>query len=352
MSWLFSGLFGDGGGGGGSVAATPGYDDFSSPSAVGITVEGRVVGLFRKLPEQTSDCTFQRTRSSEVTVTEWGMQQSEESHRSKRWSPKVSPLKTPENARSRAVSVQSVEHYESLRSSHPEVATLQHDSEKLLGSFGENMVVDGLSSSTVCIGDVFGVPGSKLLLQVASPRCPCSSVDSAHGQMFKGPGVRRSCAGTGRAGWFFRVLRPGALSEGNVLRLQQRPHSIWTVWTIADLFYSTNTDFPYDPRAQILTAAKLDRLEAAVNLKELAEYEWGSWAAKLIDMHKQSVGDDATAAKPQKAKRAARDSTGKPATRPTASGRAGKAAKRAGTAASTVTNPLAKRRAHWPAGTR
>ena len=65
----------------------------------------------------------------------------------------------------------------------PDSTRRQHDKEKLLGSFGENLVVEGLSSSTVCIGDVFGVPGSRLLLQVASPRCPCSSVDSAHGKM-------------------------------------------------------------------------------------------------------------------------------------------------------------------------
>lgn len=150
-------------------------------------------------------------------------------------------------------------------------------------------------------------------------------MDAAHGKIYKGDGIRRRCAGTGQAGWFFRVLTPGTLSVGDVLRLRQRPHPTWTLWAISDLLFSTNTDYPYDPRAQNWTAAKLDKIKAAFNLKELGEYQWRSWAAELIDIA-AADGDD-TAARPKKAKTAAaRERTGKPTIKKTASGRAGKAA--------------------------
>lgn len=148
MSWIFSGLLG---GGAGSVAAAPGYDGFSSPPpAVSMTLEGRVVAIFRKPLEKLSDerkHVFLRERATAaepVMVDEWGMQGSSESHRGKRWDLKLSPLKTPKAGRDRAVSVQSAEHYVSLRSSHPEVDTLQHAAAQLLGTFGENMAVDGV----------------------------------------------------------------------------------------------------------------------------------------------------------------------------------------------------------------
>ena len=61
---------------------------------------------------------------------------------------------------------------------------------------------------------------------------------------YKGYGVRRRCAGTGQAGWFFRVLTPGTLSAGDTLRLLKRPNPTWTLWGVCDLLYSTETDYP------------------------------------------------------------------------------------------------------------
>lgn len=65
-----------------------------------------------------------------------------------------------------------------------------------------------------------------------------------HRDRYKGDGVRRLCAGTGQAGWFFRVLTPGKLSAGNMLRLLRRPNPTWTLWGVSDLLYSTKTDYP------------------------------------------------------------------------------------------------------------
>ena len=50
-----------------------------------------------------------------------------------------------------------------------------------------------------------------LVLQVTSPRRPCSKIDRAFGEMWNGQGVRAHCAKSGRAGIMCRVLSPGAL---------------------------------------------------------------------------------------------------------------------------------------------
>ena len=93
------------------------------------------------------------------------------------------PDDTEKAALDRAILVQSVEHLTALRSAFPAVTTLQHEVAALAGSFGENMLVSGLRSDTLCIGDVFEVPGSRLIVQVASPRLPCTQLDTAHGKM-------------------------------------------------------------------------------------------------------------------------------------------------------------------------
>ena len=106
-----------------------------------------------------------------------GVDASEEYHRAEYFAG------SEKGALDRAILVQSAEHLTALRSTFPGVATLQQEVVGLAGSFGENMLVSGLRSDTLCVGDVFEVPGSKLIVQVASPRRPCSQVDTAHGKM-------------------------------------------------------------------------------------------------------------------------------------------------------------------------
>ena len=47
---------------------------------------------------------------------------------------------------------------------------------------GENFFVDGLSQGELCIGDLFAVEGSSVVLEVASPRRPCDKWNKVHSE--------------------------------------------------------------------------------------------------------------------------------------------------------------------------
>ena len=144
------------------------------------------------------------------------------------------------------------------------------------GAFGENLWLEGeLKAASLCIGDTFvasrdGAP-TGLVLQVSSPRGPCSSIDSTHGRTPGAGGVSAACARLGLAGWFFRVLSPGDLAERDVLRLTARPHPEWTLERVSAVVKGAGFE-DGDREAD---------LGALVELEELAPFEWrdDAWAA-------------------------------------------------------------------------
>lgn len=123
------------------------------------------------------------------------------------------------------------------------------------GDWAENVLVSGEGNArTLCIGDVLMVrPGrrsaddiradisrqeeSALLLQVTSPRRPCSKVDLTFGRTWGRDGVRAYVARTGAAGWFVKILRPGELCDGDELAVVERPNPSWPLRRVASLLY-------------------------------------------------------------------------------------------------------------------
>lgn len=91
------------------------------------------------------------------------------------------------------------------------------------GAFGENLLIEGLSDATACIGDVFELGDA--LLQVSCPRIPCGTLARRHGR----PDIVARVFETGRGGWYFRVLREGFIQAGQPLALRERPHPDWNV---------------------------------------------------------------------------------------------------------------------------
>ena len=98
-----------------------------------------------------------------------------------------------------------------------------------LGSFGENLVVEGASDQDVCVGDLW-LAGA-LRLQVSQPRQPCGTL----ARHLDSSSVVERIWDTGRGGWYLRVLAPGLLSPG-ALELQDRPHPGWTVARVLRAF--------------------------------------------------------------------------------------------------------------------
>lgn len=102
------------------------------------------------------------------------------------------------------------------------------------GAMGENLTIAGLDETTVCIGDSFAV--GEATFQVSQPRQPCWKINRFHGDA----GVLKKVAGSGRIGWYLRVLRCGGIAAGQSITLLARPHPAWTIARAWEVFTNRN----------------------------------------------------------------------------------------------------------------
>jgi MOSC domain-containing protein YiiM len=128
------------------------------------------------------------------------------------------------------------------------------------GGFGENLTLRGVDERGVCVGDVLEVGDA--LLEVASPRGPCADIS----RRWNAEWLLKRVVELRRTGWYLRVLREGAVSRGDAVRLVRRPHPAWSVDRLTALRTLT-------PRAP----AELDE---AASLAALAP-EWRALYARL-----------------------------------------------------------------------
>lgn len=103
------------------------------------------------------------------------------------------------------------EHYLRWRRLYPHLSTIGP------AAFGENLSTFGLDERAVSIGDRFR--WGDALIEVTQPRSPCSNLDRRHDAR----GLARQLAKSGRTGWLYRTLEPGAIQLGAELRLIERP---------------------------------------------------------------------------------------------------------------------------------
>ena len=99
------------------------------------------------------------------------------------------------------------------------------------GAFGENLVSLGINETNICIGDIFEIGSA--VLQVTQPRQPCFKLNHRFGL----PSMARRVQETGRTGWYYRVLSPGPIAAGDVIKLASRPHSDWTLRRVQHVLY-------------------------------------------------------------------------------------------------------------------
>ena len=104
------------------------------------------------------------------------------------------------------------------------------------GAFGENLTVEGLDEANVCVGDILDVGGARI--QVSQPRQPCwklarnARIDDLAARVER----------TGRTGFYFRVLRHGAVAAGDALTRLERPHPEWTIARCNHVQYHARDD--------------------------------------------------------------------------------------------------------------
>ncbi len=101
------------------------------------------------------------------------------------------------------------------------------------GGFGENLTLAGHAEADVCVGDVYEIGDGGVVLEVSQPRQPCWKI----GRRWRRADVLARVTATGRTGWYFRVVRVGSATAGDVVRLVDRPFPALTVAALNDMMY-------------------------------------------------------------------------------------------------------------------
>jgi MOSC domain-containing protein YiiM len=91
---------------------------------------------------------------------------------------------------------------------------------------GENLSIPGMDDENTCIGDIYRM--GSVEVQVSEPRMPCWKIS----QLFDEKKLLRLILRRPITGWYFRVLRPGALVIGDPVKRVYRPSNSLS---IADL---------------------------------------------------------------------------------------------------------------------
>jgi len=91
------------------------------------------------------------------------------------------------------------------------------------GGFGENLTMEGLSETNVCLGDIWETDSVRL--EVSQARLPCFK----QGRRLNRPDVVEKIVDARAGGWYCRTLVEGSLEAGEVFRLMSRPCPEWTI---------------------------------------------------------------------------------------------------------------------------
>jgi MOSC domain-containing protein YiiM len=117
------------------------------------------------------------------------------------------------------------------------------------GAMGENLTITGMEEGDICVGDVHAI--GTALLQVCQPRQPCFKLALRHNEKMLPKAMVRS----GRAGWYYRGLREGALSRGDAIMLHDRPHPDFAFTRLVRIVYHGDAT-----RAELLRMTQMPAL--------------------------------------------------------------------------------------------
>ena len=120
----------------------------------------------------------------------------------------------------------------------------------IYGQFGENFTVEGLPDDAVCVGDRYQMGDA--VFEVTQPRVTCYRVGIRMNEL-RMPAL---LTGSGRPGFYFRVLREGEVGSGDEIVKVGEARERMTVADINALLYSPNH--------------ARDRLERALRIEALS----------------------------------------------------------------------------------
>jgi len=148
------------------------------------------------------------------------------------------------------------EHYPYWQALYPEM-------EMPAGVFGENFTVEGMLETEVCIGDLYQV--GKTTLVVTEPRIPCYKLAIRWGQT----DIIEKFLASRRTGFYFAVLREGKVTAGDQITLLYRPEVVISVADIIRVFAHEKED--------------VETLRQAITLKALPQ-RWRDYFQRQLEL--------------------------------------------------------------------
>jgi MOSC domain-containing protein YiiM len=130
---------------------------------------------------------------------------------------------TVHGGQDKAVYAYPVEHYAYWQQKRP-------DEELPWGSFGENLTVEGLSETTVNIGDRFRIGSAEVM--VTQPRFPCFKLNLK----FERDDMVRQFLHSRLSGIYFSVMQEGEIGAGDEIELIHRDEHNVTVTDIVQIY--------------------------------------------------------------------------------------------------------------------
>lgn len=120
--------------------------------------------------------------------------------------------------------------------------------ELVYGQFGENLTIEGLDESRLCIGDRLAI--SNAVLEITQPRVPCFKL----GLAFELNAMPRLFVGHAATGIYFRVIECGEISAGDPVALVHNDPCQITVQALFKAYFDQT--IPEQLSQEILLQAK------------------------------------------------------------------------------------------------
>lgn len=104
------------------------------------------------------------------------------------------------------------------------------------GGFGENFCIIGTDETQVCLGDVWQIGTTQLV--VSQARQPCWKLNVRFGV----PDISECVQASGRCGWYLRVHQTGYIQAQDAIILLFRPYPQWSIARLSQLIDSKNCE--------------------------------------------------------------------------------------------------------------
>ena len=115
------------------------------------------------------------------------------------------------------------------------------------GAMGENLCIDGLDESSVCVGDIHKI--GSLVLQVSQPRKPCFKLSKRWGN----ENMATHIFETGLTGWYYRVITPGSCKAGDIIEIVKKDEVGMSILEVNRLFFAPNENLKLLEKFNALT---------------------------------------------------------------------------------------------------